>query len=194
MTYPIRQPALKPAIEVDGQLPGNVLCFATDPGGVAVAGSFDREIPPKTLLRWLEKHNGASTNEVKTQFGSNSRQARRSLGILMAQNKILGMGGFGKGVYWLLVTGERGYPQLSKARSTWADDRPATGKKLKALQAEKPRKAKQTPVSVNSVDNDFLDDDEKALLKSAQSHTGTTTTVDDKGHIKVNIGSNPDEE
>lgn len=88
----------------------------------AAAAKYSIPVPAATLLAWLKEHQGASTLEMKTAYVTSSKEIRIALGKLMANNKVIPMP-LGRGVGWMLVTGQRGRPNIHKARAEWAYER-----------------------------------------------------------------------
>lgn len=80
---------------------------------------FDEPVGPKLVLSWLQDHDGATMLELKTHFKTSSKQMRKSLGVLMANDKVFPMGAPKHGVYWMTVTGKKGRPSPMNARAQW---------------------------------------------------------------------------
>lgn len=73
-------------------------------------------LDPVEVLRYIKYTGAPNTKEIKNHFGSNSDQVRRACGKLMAAGKVMPIGTPNGGVYYMLVTGTRGKPNIWKAR------------------------------------------------------------------------------
>jgi hypothetical protein len=147
-------------------------------------------LDPKEVLVWIEDHPGAFTNEVKEGFGNaTSKEARRALGVLMANNKVIPMAHL-KGVAWCPVTGKRGKPSVVALRKPWAESNQA---KHERRQEEKRLRweAEHSYSSEGQVLEEVVDlkyDDPMYHSKKP----GTYTRLEN-GRLVVNIGHDPDE-
>jgi len=73
-------------------------------------------ISPGLLFREIQLRGSATTKELKTHFGVDSASIRRSMAPLWAADAIWVVG-LGRSTYYMVASGQKGFPQPTKARA-----------------------------------------------------------------------------